>query len=194
MLYRRGVALSRQARYTFRQKSLLLKNAGKGVFMHKAAFARPGAWLCLLGSALALTGFFLPYFGTQPVSLWESILLFLRPEYIDAQAIGAIFLGLQLLALITSFLACLVVFLLPRQWNILPLYLMLTSFALGCYLLIVCSSLFLLWVDAQIASEPLTVDNLGLALGSVHIGAWLIPLGLVLALIGCKRQEARVMG
>lgn len=53
--------------------------------MQKAALARPGAWLCLLGSALALAGFFLPYFGAQPVSLWESILLFLRPEYVDAQ-------------------------------------------------------------------------------------------------------------
>lgn len=159
--------------------------------MQKAALARPGAWLCLLGSTLALAGFFLPYFGTQPVSLWESILLSLRPEYIDAEALVAGFLIIQLLALIMSFLACLAVFLLPHQWNILPLYEMLTSFALGCYLLIVCCGLFLLWVGAQIAGEPLTVDNLGLALGSVHIGAWLIPLGIVLALIGGKRLERR---
>lgn len=71
---------------------------------------------------------------------------------------------------------------------------MLTSFALACYLLIVCCGLFFLWVDAQIASEPLTVNDLGLVLGSIHIGAWLIPLGIVLALIGCKRlkrEEAR---
>ena|ERR1051326_2810049 len=166
--------------------------------MWRAAQARPGEWLCMLGSTLALVASFLPYFGIPPVSLWQSILLSLRPEYASTEAIVTAFLTMQLLLLSMSFLACFATFLLPQQWNILPVYQMLSGLALGCYVCIACAGLFFLWVGAQIASEPLTAADLGLVLGLVHIGAWLVPAGLILALFGggklLKQREMKAGG
>jgi hypothetical protein len=157
-----------------------------------SSLGRSGAWLCLLGSILALVAFFLPYFGTPPFSLWEVLLRPLRPEAADIDAMVKAVLALHLLRLCASFIIRLTVLLGPHRWNLQSWYLTLSSSALACYSLIALVGLYGILFEAAMGNgSPADL------LRWVNLGAWLIPLGLVLALVGgllLKRKEAKAGG
>lgn len=159
--------------------------------MQKAALTRPDAWLSLLGSALALVAFFLPYYSAPTVSLLQTGSL---GDCLDACTLDLLFESsstpfgpvpwgariLLLLLLCISALALLALFLRPPQWKSRHIYLHLTALTLIWYLGVALLTFFSSWVGITIASTP-TDDPNKETLSLVNIGAWLIPLGLLLA-------------
>jgi hypothetical protein len=139
-----------------------------------------GSWLCLLGSALALVAFFLPYYGSVSGSLWDVLLLPIRQEVAETDIIAKAILALQMLLLLgVAALGCWVVILRTPRQNMILWYLGFTYVAIGCYLIIALFGLVLIQISAEMGSVSPT-DLLRL----VNIGAWLIPVGLILALWG----------
>lgn len=169
--------------------------------MRKAALARPGAWLSLLGSFLALIAFFfLPYDNPPPGSiipsgsLWDVLVLMVFQHHNMGFSLVMLSAGVILLLLFgCTVLAVLALFPCPSRWKIKTIYLWLTTLTLIYYLFAALSDLFNYWVQATIAALP--PDDSGKeTLSLVGIGVWLIPLSLVLALMGgklLKRQELK---
>ena len=162
--------------------------------MQKSALARPGAWLGLLGSALALVAFFfLPYANPPPGSiippgsLWDVFVLMVFQHHNMGFSLVMLSAGVILLLLLSNAgLAILALFPYPPRWKIKTIYLWLTILTLIYYLFAVLSDLFGYWFETELSSGPY-YNTLSL----VNIGAWLIPLGLVLALVGGILLERR---
>ena len=160
--------------------------------------SHPGMWLCLLGSTLALVGFFLPYYvsppgsGYQTASLWYVLLLPIRQEVAGDDMLAKVIPGLLLLFLLNGVIvAGWLLFFRPVRWVSMSFYRTLTWMALVCYLLVALGFLLWLWVGEEIAGGPFTFLDV---LGVVGIGVWLIPAGLILALIDgvlLKRREGK---
>jgi len=158
-----------------------------------------GTWLCLLGSILALVGFFLPYYSAPPGSNYQSASLWyvlLLPPVIPMDILIKVVPGLLLLLVLLSVVTVaggLLSFRLVR-WDIMSVYRTLTAMALACYLLVALGGLLILWVGEELAGGPFTFIDV---LGVVGIGVWLMPAGLILALIGgmlLKRREIKEGG
>ena len=111
------------------------------------SLTHPSTWLCLLGSALALIGFFLPYYTPPPesplppaslgnclISCGGLELLFQHSTGFGAVALGAGALLLVLLGI--AALAGLALFLRSPRWNTTETYQSLTSITLVVYLFI----------------------------------------------------------
>jgi hypothetical protein len=157
--------------------------------------ASPGTWLCLLGSTLALIGFFLPYYSAPPgssyqsASLWYVLLLPIRQEVAGTDLLVKVIPGLLLLSLLSGVIvAGWLLFFRPVRWASMSFYRTLTGMALVCYLIVALGFLLWLWVGEEIAGGPFTFLDV---LGVVGIGVWFIPAGLLLALIGGVLLERR---
>ena len=163
-------------------------------------FSRPGAWLCLLGSILALVAFFLPSVTYAPGSLEDCLtscdLDRIFPSYsFQVEPIPCGVGALLLLLLGVAVLAFLLLFLRSHREKSTLIYLRLTTLTLMYYLGIALITLFGAWVGDEIAS-PTGVDFMDV-LSWVGIGPWLILAGLLLALIGgvlLKWREGKAGG
>lgn len=145
---------------------------------------RPGVWLCLLGSALALVAFFVPYFGPPPGSLWDIMLLYWTgPEEELARLIWlSVPLGVFLLLLMGMMgLAFLAFWPRPLKWAVPRWYRRCTILVLVYYMVITLVSFLVYWLAGLLGGDFLQIS----------IGGWLLPLGLLLALIGSILVPAR---
>jgi hypothetical protein len=144
-----------------------------------SSLAQPAVWLCLLGSALALVSFFLPFFGPSAGSLWGALLDSLRPEYVSFEVLLIIWLGLLLLLLSVGMLASWVICFWPLKWDMLGVYLASTGMALFWYVITALVANYFAWVLTASYGEPFTDF-----FSQLKIGVLLMPVGLILALRG----------
>lgn len=165
-----------------------------------SSMARPGTWLCLVGSILALVAFFLPSVTYAPGSLEDCLtscdLDRIFPSYsFQVEPVPWGVGALLLLLLGIAVLAFLMLFLRSHREKSTLIYLRLTILSLMYYLGTALITLSFAWVGEEIAS-PTGVDFIDV-LSWVGIGAWLILAGLLLALIGgvlLKRREGKTGG
>ncbi len=159
--------------------------------------AHSSVWLCLLGSGLSLIAFFfLPYATSTSETLGECLTSCALdrgyPSYsfrFQPVPWGIGTLLLLLLGIIV--LAFLALPLRSLRWKSTTLYLRLTSIALSYYLGAVIITISFGWVIVTTSSDGGTLLDL---LSSLGIGAWLVPAGLSLALLGgifLKRWETQ---
>jgi len=151
--------------------------------------ARPEVWLCLLGSLLALVAFFLPHYNPLPGSLSHGpVLLVSSQPSVGVGLVVFLAIGTLLLLLGIVVLAILALFLRSPRWNITETYLSLTIATLMYYFVAAPVAIFFDWLGALISG------TLPIALG---IGVWLLPVGLLLALVGgilLERRQTRASG
>ena len=147
--------------------------------------SRPGAWLCLLGSTLALVAFFLPAYGPASGSMWDMLL----QQSFRGNTLILVGLGVLLFLLSGTVLACWAMLFGSPEWDAMGLYLTFTRSALVYYLIMTLFiALFVLWFSLELDGEigDITLEGI---LSLVDIGAWLMAIGLILSLIGGIRLE-----
>lgn len=154
-----------------------------------ATHLRWGAWLSLLGSVLALIGFFfLPYTAYAQESLGDCFtscaLDQLFPSYsFSFQPVPWGNGALLLLLLSIAVLALLALFLRSPRWNISALFVRLTCLTLFFYVFSTLALLLSYWVALTISATG-TEDTQQETLHATSSGVWLILAGLLLAFIG----------
>jgi hypothetical protein len=153
-----------------------------------------------VGSILALVAFFQPYWNPPsgsiipPGSLWDYVVLMVFQHHYLGASLVAVSAGLLLLLLLGMVvLAFLALFLRSSRWQVRTHFLRLTTLTLIFYLFAALSDLFSYWFLGTLSAYPGDDSNKE-TLSLINIGAWLIPLGLLLALIGdvlLKRREGK---
>src|SRR5215469_16094332 len=147
---------------------------------------RPGVWCCLLGSALALVAYFLPYYGPPPGSLWELLRLYWSESNTSSGPIWlSVFLGSFLLLLVgLVVLAFLEVWPRLSSWEMTRWYRRLSILALISSAAITLVGLFSFWFASILGGGFLQVT----------LGGWLLPVGLIRALLGTIIQPSPAEG
>ena len=153
--------------------------------------ARLGGWLCLLGSVLALVAFFLPYWSSPPESLGQifmSVSLYYSLPFLHFQQPNTLFdviavNALQMLLMLPGnvLMVCAALLLGSGQRGRLPNYLYVPGLTLLCYLV---ASLLTFSIAWQNANQFINENALSDIRTQLSIGAWLIPIGLLLTLLG----------
>jgi hypothetical protein len=156
--------------------------------------ARLGGWLCLLGSVLALVAFFLPYWSSPPESLWHilvSVFLYYFLPFLPFQQPNMLFdiiavnaAALLLLLPGNVLMVCAALLSGSDQRGSLPTYLKLPGLTLLGYIVVSLLTFSVAWLDAQDANQSTKGFAFIDTLTRLGIGAWLIPIGLLLALLG----------
>lgn len=179
-------------------KNCSLSKTRIGASPMRKTLSRQGSLLCLVGNLIALVALFLPYYSPPPESLWYVFILlaFQQPNKLYdwfPWIVGV----LLLLVLTNGFLTVLALFPGSRQRKIRTISLNLTIVVLLYYLGAALFTLLFFWVGEEIANTSpkgvTIIDTLSFA----NIGAWLIPGGLFLALVGCillQRSEYKSTG
>lgn len=159
--------------------------------MWKTPFlARLGGWLCLLGSVLALVAFFLPYWSSPPESLGHILMRVFLSVFLNQPThmffgMTAVNAGAMMVLLPGSvFMACAALLSGSYQRGGLPTYLKTPALTLVCYLVVSLLTFSVAWLDVQDANQPAKGIAFTDTLTKLGIGAWLIPIGLLLALLG----------
>lgn len=152
--------------------------------------ARLGGWICLLGSVLSLVAFFLPYRGSPPESLGHILMrvylsVFSNQPTHTLYGMTAVNAGAMVVVLPGNvFMACAALLSGSYQRGSLPTALKFPGLTLLCYFVVSLITFSVAWLDAQDANQPAKALAFIDTLTKLSIGAWLIPLGLLLALLG----------